>query len=133
MYWTSIKIIGHSSKIFKNFGPLSESSSPLLVTQAGCGSDSVAENDVERRLLLAVKSLYSSSDLFVRVGGAKSHAMGVVLQQECVLSPLLFIVYNLFYMNWIDSHSLVDEGVTVGRCRINCSLFCGRFGTAGIF
>jgi len=34
----------------------------------------------------------------------------------------------LVYMNWIDSHSRVDEGVTVGSCRI----FCRRFGTASI-
>jgi len=27
-----------------------------------------------------------------------------------VVSPLLFIVYK----NWIDSHSLIDKGVTVG-------------------
>ena len=29
----------------------------------------------------------------------------------------------LIYMNWIDSHSRVDEGVTVGSCRINRLLF----------
>jgi len=28
------------------------------------------------------------------------------------------------YTNYIDSHSrVVDEGVTVGRCRMNCLLF----------
>jgi len=27
------------------------------------------------------------------------------------------------YMHWIDSHSRVDEGVTVGSCRINRLLF----------
>ena len=38
-------------------------------------------------------------------------------RQACVLSPpLLFI----FCINWIGSHSLVDEGVTVGSCRIDC-------------
>jgi len=26
-------------------------------------------------------------------------------------------------MNWIDSHSRVDEGVTVGSCRINHTLY----------
>ena len=29
----------------------------------------------------------------------------------------------LVYMNWINSHSRVDEGVTVGSCRINRVLF----------
>ena len=41
------------------------------------------------------------------------------LQQRCVLPPILFIVY----MNWIDSHSWVEEGVTVGSYRINGLLF----------
>jgi len=26
-------------------------------------------------------------------------------------------------MNWIDSHRRVDEGVTVGNCRVNRFLF----------
>ena len=30
-------------------------------------------------------------------------------------------------MNWIDSHSRVDEGVTVGSCRINRLLFVDNF------
>ena len=33
----------------------------------------------------------------------------------------------LVYMNWIDSHSRLDEGVTVGSCRINRSLFADDF------
>jgi len=33
-------------------------------------------------------------------------------------------------MNWIDSHSRVDEGVTVGSCKMNRLL--RRFGTASI-
>ena len=36
-------------------------------------------------------------------------------------------------MKWIDSHSRVDKGVTVGSCRINRFNFCIRFGTASIF
>ena len=31
----------------------------------------------------------------------------------------------LVHMDWIDSHSRVDEGVTVGSCRINYLLFAG--------
>ena len=35
-----------------------------------------------------------------------------------VTTPL----HSLHYMNWIDSHSRVDEGVTVGSCMINLLL-----------
>jgi len=34
-------------------------------------------------------------------------------------------------MNWIDSR--VDEGVTVGNCKINRLLFADDFGFASIF
>ena len=46
------------------------------------------------RPLLAAKSLYSCSDIYVRVGRVKSRpfTVSVGLQQWCVLSPLLFIV-----------------------------------------
>ena len=57
----------------------------------------------------------------------KPFTLGVSLLQECVLSPLLFIVYT----HWIDCHSRVDVGVTVGSCRIN-RLLCGRFDTVSI-
>jgi len=30
---------------------------------------------------------------------------------------------SLVYMNWIESHSRIDEGVTVGSCRKNRLLF----------
>jgi len=30
-------------------------------------------------------------------------------------------------MNWIDSHSRFDEGVTVGSCKINRLLFVDNF------
>ena len=45
--------------------------------------------------------------------------MGVGLRQECVLSPLLFIVY----MNWIDKCSQADECATIGKCKISRLLF----------
>jgi len=62
-------------------------------------------------------SLCSCSEVFVRVGGVKSQpfTVDVGFWQGCVLSPPLFIVY----MNWIDSNSRVDEGVTVLSRRIN--------------
>jgi len=58
-----------------------------LLGRIGCG--------VDDSLLLAVKSLYSCSEVCVRVGRIKSRpfTVGVGLRQGCVLSPLLFIVY----------------------------------------
>jgi len=45
---------------------------------------------------MAVKSLYSFSEICVRVGGVKSlpFTLGVALREECLLSPLILIVYN---------------------------------------
>jgi len=52
------------------------------------------EYGVDDRLLLAVKSLYSCSEVCVFVGRMKSRPFtaGVGLRQWCVLSPRLFIV-----------------------------------------
>jgi len=30
-------------------------------------------------------------------------------------------------MNWTDSHSRVNDGVTVGSCKINCLLLANYF------
>jgi len=53
----------------------------------------VATGLVDGRLLLAVKSLYSVSDVCVRFGGGKSqaYAMGIGLRQGCMPPPLLYI------------------------------------------
>jgi len=53
------------------------------------------EYGVDGRLLLVVKSLYSCSEVCVRVGRVKSRlfTVGVGIRQWCVLSPLLCIVY----------------------------------------
>jgi len=80
------------------------------------------EYSVDDRPLLAVKSLCSCSEVYVRVGKVKSQpfTFGVWTRQGCMLSRLLF---SLHHMNWIDSHSRVDEDVTGGSCRINRLLF----------
>ena len=54
----------------------------------------VLEYGVDDRLLLVVKSLYSYSEIRVHAGKVKSRpfTVGVGLRQECVLSPLFFIV-----------------------------------------
>ena len=43
------------------------------------------------------------------------------LEAEC--GPQKRVWEPLVYMNWIDSHSRVHEGVTLGSCRINRWLF----------
>jgi len=64
------------------------------------------EYGVDNSLSLAVKFLYSCSEVCVRVGGVVSHDCSPrVLAPERALPPLLF----MFYMNWIDSHSGVNE------------------------
>jgi len=47
------------------------------------------------RLLLASKSLYSCSEVYIRVGGIKSQpfTVSVRLRQWCVLSPLFLLLY----------------------------------------
>jgi len=68
-------------------------------------------------VLLAVKSLYSCSEVCVHVGGVESQLfiVGAGLRQGYMPWPFPF----RFYMIWIDSHSRVGEDVTFGKCRIN--------------
>ena len=79
------------------------------------------EYGVNGQLLRAIKSFYCRSKICVRVNGRQSKPfhVGVGLQQGCVLSPLLFIVY----MNWIDKCSQADECATIGNCKISRLLF----------
>ena len=67
--------------------------------------------------LMAIKSLYYQSKVCVRVYGkqSKSFRVGVGLRQECVLSPLFFIIY----INWMDKLSRTDECVTNERCKFS--------------
>ena len=80
---------------------------------------------------MAVRSIFSRSEGGVYVDGVKSwtFTLDVGLRQACVLLPFL----SFFYMIWIDIHSRVDKGATVGSCRINPLPFCRRFGIACIF
>jgi len=67
------------------------------------------------------KSPHSCSDVCVHVGRVKSRPLtvGGGLRQGSVLSPLVLIVY----VHWTNSYSRVDEGVTVGSCKINRLIF----------
>ena len=79
------------------------------------------EYGVDGQLLRVIKSFYSRPEVCVWVNGKQSKPLhvGVGLQQGCVLSPLLFIVY----MNWIDKCSQADECATIGNCKISRLLF----------
>jgi len=85
------------------------------------------EYGVGSRQLLAIKYLYSYSEVYVRVDGVKSQpfTVGIGLRHRCMLSPLLFISPYMNWMNWTNSHSRVNRGVTVGSCTINRLLFAG--------
>ena len=76
---------------------------------------------IDGHLLMAIKSLYCQSEVCVRMHGKSSEPfrVRVGLRQGCVLSPLLFITY----MNWIDKHSHVNEGVMIGSCKVSRMLF----------
>ena len=70
---------------------------------------------------MPIKSLYCQHEVCVCVNGKQSKLfhVGVGLQQGCVLSPLLLIIY----MNWMDKLRQTDECVTIGSCKISCSLY----------
>ena len=73
------------------------------------------------QLLAAIKSLHKQSKVCVCVNGMKTKPfnVNVGLQQGCVLSPLLFIVY----MDKIDKDSSCISGITFGKCNIWHLLF----------
>ena len=79
------------------------------------------EYGVDGQLLRAIKSFYCRPTVYVRVNGKQSKLfhVGVGLRQECVLSPLHFIVY----MNWIDKRSQAGECATIRNCKISRLLF----------
>ena len=82
---------------------------------------------VDGRLLLAAKSLYSCSEVCVRVERVKSRpfTVGVGLWQGCVLSPLLFIVnplmsalFSTCWKNYLYSKLLSNMSL-----KLKCVLF----------
>ena len=73
------------------------------------------------QILAAIKSLYKSSEVCVCVNGMKTKSFSVSfgLQQGCVFSPLLFIIY----MDKIDKDSSSSGGVTFEECNVRHLLF----------
>ena len=73
------------------------------------------------QLLRAIKTFYCRPEVCVRWNDKQSKPfhVGVGLRQECVLSPLLFIVY----MNWMDKCSQADDSAKIGHCKISRLLF----------
>ena len=74
------------------------------------------EYDVRGQLLAAIKSLYKQSEVCVCVNGMKTKPFNVSvgLQQDCVLSPFLFIIY----MDKIDRDSSSNSGIIFGQCNV---------------
>ena len=79
------------------------------------------EYGIYGQLLCAINSFHCRSGVCVRVNGKQSKPfhVGVGLRQECVFSPLHFIVY----MSWIDKRSPADECATIGNYLISRLLF----------
>ena len=73
------------------------------------------------QLLAGIKLLYKQSEVCLHVNGMKTKPLNVSigLQQGCVLSPLLFIMY----MDKIDRDSSSSNGITFGKCNVQCLLF----------
>jgi len=86
--------LGYAKDVFTCFVDL-EKAYDRVPCDKLCGV--LREYGVDGRLLLAVKLLHSCSDVCVRVGRAKlwPFIVRVGLRQGCVLSLLLFIVYNI--------------------------------------
>jgi len=86
------------SKIYRNLGRMLKTSSHALSTGflAKCLRKCFGvEYGADGCLLLPVKSLYSCSEVYVRVGRVqlRQFTVDVGLRQGCVLSPLVFILY----------------------------------------
>jgi len=65
------------------------------------------------RMFLLIIVLRFDAILYSKLGNENSDAVPI----KCSREP------QVPHMNWIDSHSRVDEGVRAGSCRINRLLF----------
>jgi len=119
--------ISLSSKFMRNLGSMPKTSTYALSTSRKHSTGFLVKRFVKccgSTVLTAACCRLSSHCIpdqkFVPVSGELTipFAVGIGLRKGCVLS-FFFIVY----LNWIDSHSRVDEGVTFGSCRINRLLF----------
>ena len=65
--------------------------------------------------------MYKQSKVCIRVNDIKTKPFSVNVgqRQDCVLSPLLFIIY----IDKIDRDSSSSSGVTFGECIVQCLLF----------
>ena len=76
---------------------------------------------IDGQLLNAIKSLYTHSEVCVRVNSAttKPFRVSVGLRQGCSLSPILFLIY----MDRIVKKSECCGGVKIGECTVQRLLF----------
>ena len=81
------------------------------------------EYDVRSQVLAAVKPLYKLSEVCVRANGMKTKifSVSVGLQQSCVFSPLLFIIY--IYMDKTDRDSFFSTSITFVERNVRCLMF----------
>ena len=79
------------------------------------------EYGISGRLLVGIRSLYNDCKSHVRINGSKSNSfrVRVGLRQECVLSPLVFIIF----MDRISRRSTTPDCVTVRNARVESLLF----------
>ena len=76
------------------------------------------EYEVRGQLLAVIVCLYKQSEVCICINDmkTKSFNVSVRLRQGCVLSPLLFIIYQ----DMIDKDSFSSIDVTFVECNVRC-------------